>query len=195
MCGTARNDARAIPIFSRKECFGKEQPMGHIVMTLLVRRQPVENADCRYAVQITFPREMSPGGMTSLTSARLIQVRGIKSTASETMDYRPEQWRAADLSEQAQYASQFGGNPRPWYCVMRSLCRSVYDYPGSGHKESNNGQVWTGTELLDEEWKTQRKMRQKCEEELDAEWQARVSPSSAASARFRTEATGSEACL
>ena len=72
--------------------------------------------------------------------------------------YRPEQWRAADLAEQAQYASTFGGNPRPWYCVMRTLCRSVYDYPGSGHEESNNGQVWTGIDLLDEEWKTERKM-------------------------------------
>jgi hypothetical protein len=168
--------------------------MEHIVMTLLVRRQPVENADCPYAVQITFPREMSPGGMTSLTSARLIHLRGTRSSVSETLDsYLPEQWRAADLSEQARYASQFGGNPRPWYCVMRSLCRSVYDYPGSGHKESNNGQVWTGIDLLDEEWKTERKMHEKCEEELDAEWQARLSPSSAAPALFHTEATAPEA--
>ena len=149
--------------------------MGNIVMTLLVRRQPGETAECPYAVQITFPREMSPGEMTSLTSARLIHRRGIRSTASETIDsYHPEEWRAADLSEQAEFAVEFNGNPQPWYCVTRSLCKSVYDYPGSGDKDTNNGQVWMGVENLDKEWKTERKMRQKCEEELDAEWQARV---------------------
>ena len=149
--------------------------MGNIVMTLLVRRQPDENADCPYAVQITFPREMSPGEMISLTSTRLIHKRGIRSPAHETIDsYRPEEWRAADLAEQAEYVVQFSGNPQPWYCVMRSLCKSVYDYPGSGDKETNNGQVWNDMENLDKEWKTKRKMRQKCEEELDAEWKMRV---------------------
>jgi hypothetical protein len=149
--------------------------MGNIVMTLLVRRQPEENADCPYAVQITFPREMSPGEMTSLTSTRLIHKRGTRSPVPENMDsYRPEEWRAADLSEQAHYAAQFNGNPRPWYCVMRSLSRSVYEYPGSGDKDTNNGQVWAGMEDLDREWKTKRKMRQKCEEELDAEWRMLV---------------------
>lgn len=149
--------------------------MGTVVMTLLVRRQPVENAECPYAVQITFPKELCPGEMTSLTSARLIHRKGSRSTASETIDtYRPEEWRAADLPEQAQYAADFNGNPRPWHCVIGNLCKSVYDYPGSGEKDTNNGQVWTGIEDLDEEWKTERKTRRKCEEELDAEWKNRV---------------------
>jgi hypothetical protein len=149
--------------------------MEHIVMTLLVRRRPGENTECPYAVQITFPKELSPGEMTSLTSARLIHKRGNRSTVSETIDsYRPQEWRAADLSEQAHYAAQFNGNPRPWYCVMRSLCKSVYDYPGSGDKYTNNGQVWAGMDKLEKELKTERKMHQRCEEELEAEWKMRV---------------------
>ena len=145
--------------------------MGSIVMTLLVRRRPGRNAECPYAVQITFPAEMSPGEMTSLTSVRLIHKRGVSSMPSETLDsYHPEEWRAADLSEQAEYAAHFQGNPRPWYCVMRSLCKSVYDYPGSGDKITNNGQVWAGTEELEREWKEKRRIRRRCEEELDAEW-------------------------
>ena len=148
--------------------------MEHIVMTLLVQRKPGSNPECPYAVQITFPREMSPGEMTTLTSTRLIHKKGTRSPISENKDsYRPEEWRAADLSEQAQYAAQFNGNPRPWYCVMRSLCKSVYDYPGSGDKDTNNGQVWASMEELEKEWKTKRKMRQRCEEELDAEWNRR----------------------
>ena len=157
--------------------------MGNIVMTLLVRRQPSREDACPYAVQITFPREMSPGEMTSLTSARLIHPRGILPVTSETDSYRPEQWRAADLSEQAQFAVQFNGNPQPWHCVTRSLCKSVYDYPGSGDKDTNNGQVWTGTEALEKDWKNGRKMRQKCEEELDAEWRIRFDGGQAAVAR------------
>jgi len=148
--------------------------MGNIVMTLLVRRQPEENAECPYAVQITLPKEMCPGEMTSLTSARLIQKRGTRSLASETIDsYQPEEWRAADLSEQTQFAACFNGNPQPWYCVIGSLCRSVYDFSGSGDKNTNNGQVWTGIENLDRDWKTG-KAHKKCEEELDAEWNMRV---------------------
>ena len=46
--------------------------MEHIVMTLLVRREPGDSAGCAYAVQMTFPKELSPGEMVSLTSARLI---------------------------------------------------------------------------------------------------------------------------
>jgi hypothetical protein len=150
--------------------------MGNIVMTLLVRRHSNGNADCPYAVQITFPREMCPGGMTSLTSARLIHGKGVRSPASEPMDcYSPQEWRAAELSEQAQFAVQFGGNPRPWYCIMNSLCKSVYDYPGSGDKDTNNGQVWTSSESFDQEWKAQKKIRQRCEEELEAEWQTTFS--------------------
>jgi hypothetical protein len=144
----------------------------HIVMTLLVRRQAEKDSECPYAVQMTLPREMSPGGMTSLTSARLIHKRGMRTTASETIDsYHPQEWRAAELSEQAEYAAQFNGNPQPWFCIMRSLCKSVYDYPGSGDKVTNNGQVWTGIETLDTEWKKEKKVRRRCEEELEAEWE------------------------
>jgi hypothetical protein len=146
--------------------------MEHIVMTLLVRKRPGGNTECPYAVQIAFPRELSPGEMTMLTSARLIHKKGMRTTASETIDsYRPQEWRAADLSEQAEYAAQFGGNPLPWHCVMRSLCMSIHDFPGSGDKDTNNGQVWAGMGTLEKEWKTARKMHQRCEEELDAEWE------------------------
>jgi len=149
--------------------------MGNIVMTLLVRRQPEDNAECPYAVQITFPRELCPGEMTPFTSARLIHENGVRSPASETThSYHPEEWRAADRSEQAHYAVQFKGNPEPWYCIMGSLCKSVYEYPGSGDEETNNGQIWTGIEDLDREWKTGRKAHKKCEEELDAEWSIRL---------------------
>jgi hypothetical protein len=149
--------------------------MGNIVMTLLVPRQPREDAECPYAVQMTFPKEMCPGEMVSYTAARLIHRKGSRSTASETIDtYHPREWRAADLSEQAEYAAQFNGNPQPWYCVIGSLCRSVYDYPGSGDKDTNNGQVWMGIESLEKEWRTGQKTRRKCEEELDAEWNMRV---------------------
>jgi hypothetical protein len=153
----------------------KEQPMGNIVMTLLVRRQPPENTEFPFAVQITFPKEMCPGEMSSFTSVRLIHKNGIRSTASETIDsYHPQEWRAADPSEQTQYTVHFNGNPRPWYCVIGSLYKSVYDYTGSGEEETNNGQMWTGIEDLDREWKTGWKAQKKCEEELDAEWSMRL---------------------
>ena len=149
--------------------------MGNIVMTLLVRRQPEENAECPYSVQIAFPREMCPGEMTPFTSARLIDRNGARSPASETIhSYHPQEWRAASLSEQAQYGVQFNGNPKPWYCIMGSLCKSVFDYPGSGDEETNNGQVWTGIEDLDREWKTGGNAHKKCEEELDAKWSIRL---------------------
>jgi hypothetical protein len=109
--------------------------------------------------------------MTSLTSARFIYRGGFQPLSSEAMEsYRPQEWRAADCTEQAQFAARFGGNPRPWHCVMRSLCRSVYDFPGSGDQDSNNGQVWADTPELETEWKTQGRMRQLCAEELEAEW-------------------------
>jgi hypothetical protein len=150
---------------------GREQPVGNLVMTLLVRRTHEDNADCPYAVQITFPREVSPGNITSLTSAHLIRKSGIRSTASETIEsYRPADWRAADRSEQGEYQAHYHGDPKPWYCVMRSLCRSVFDFPGSGDRDNNNGQEWPGIESLGEEWNAEGRMRQRCEEELDAEW-------------------------
>ena len=67
------------------------------------------------------------------------------------------------------YATQFNGNPQPWYCVTRDLCKSVYDYPGAGDKDTNNGQIWSEIENLDRELKTERKMLKKCEEELETE--------------------------
>jgi hypothetical protein len=152
--------------------------MGKIVMTLLVRRQQSENAGCPYAVQICFPKELSPGEMTSLTSVRFIRRKGPGSSDTEFMDsYHPDEWRAADLSEQARYVLDHNGNPQPWYCVMRTLCKNVYDYPGSGDWYTNNGQAWPSMEILEREWKTEHAMHRKCKEEQDAEWNMRIEES------------------
>jgi len=186
MCATALTSLEQFPTFvaMAKSFVRKDGAMENIVMTLLVRRRPEENAECQYAVQMTLPREMCPGEITSFTSVRLIHKKGIRSPSSAAIDsYDPEEWRAADLGEQALYAAQFGGNPSPWYCVTRNLCKSVYDYPGSGNKDTNNGQVWQGVENLYRELKTERKMLKKCEEELDAEWNMRVALETKTTAR------------
>ncbi len=149
--------------------------MDKIVMTLLVRRVPEENAKYPFAVQISLPRELTAGASLFPTAARLINNKGIMASVSETLDfYHPHEWRAALLNEQASYAAAFNGNPKPWYCVMRSFTKDVYDYPGSGDREKNNGQVWAEIDDLDEVWSTEPKLRGKCQEELDAEWNKRV---------------------
>ena len=108
--------------------------------------------------------------MTSLTSVRFIRGKELRSPATEFMDsYHPDEWRAADLSEQARYVLDYNGNPQPWYCVMRTLCKNVYDYPGSGDRETNNGQAWPGMEILEREWESGHTMHRKCQEEQDAE--------------------------
>ena len=56
---------------------------------------------------------------------------------------------------------------------MRSLTKSVYDYPGSGDKGQNNGQVWEGIRT-DDGWSTERSLRNKCREELDSDWDKRI---------------------
>ena len=149
--------------------------MDKIVMTLLVRRVPEANAKYPYAIQISFPKELSPGATFPPTAARLINSMGDRASVLETMDfYHPHEWRAALLSEQAQYAATFNGNPKSWYCVMRSLTMNVYDYPGSGDRERNNGQVWDEIDNSGNEWSTERILKGKCQEELDAEWNRRI---------------------
>ena len=149
--------------------------MGNIVMTLLVRRVPEENARCPYGVQISLPKELTPGEILSLTSVRLISTNGVKASMFETMDsYHPHEWRAASSSEQTQFAAKFNGNPPPWYCVMYSLSKNVYDYPGAGDKNWNNGQVWADFASSDMAWTTGQNLRGKCQEELDAEWNKRM---------------------
>jgi hypothetical protein len=146
-----------------------------ITMTLLVPRKKIENAPYPYAVQIVVPKGQTPGMRTSLTSVRLIHQSGSRATGLETMDtYRPNEWRAAALSEQSQYAIEFRGNPKPWFCFMYSLTTSVYDYRGAGDKNSNNGQQWLEIENLDKEWEAEREMRNNHEEVLAAEWNRRI---------------------
>ncbi len=149
--------------------------MDRIVMTLLVRRRPQKNAACPYAVQIAVPRELTPQKMSSLTSVRLLHQNGSRATAMETLaSYRPEKWQAAAVTEQTLYAAKFKGNPPPWYCLIYSLSTSVFDYPRSGNKETDNGQQWPEIENLDKEWEAEREMRNRCEEVLDAEWKRRM---------------------
>jgi hypothetical protein len=145
--------------------------MDQIVMTLLVRRNPEAAARWPYAAQIALSVELAPGEMTTVTSVRLITNQGAKSSILAAMDfYHPHEWRAASLAEQADYVVRFNGNPRPWYCVMRSLCKNVYDYAGAGDRDTNNGQVWKETASTGNEWKTARRLEQSCHEELEADW-------------------------
>jgi len=144
------------------------------MMTLLVRRNAQEKTDYPYAAQIVFPKELNPGETTPLTSVRLIDKSGNRETMLRSLEsYHPQEWRAATLAEQAQYAATFNGNPQPWYCVMYSSSESVYDYPGSGDKDTNNGQQWS-IENLESDWKVEARMRQRCEEERSDEWNRRI---------------------
>ena len=148
--------------------------MGKIVMTLLVRRKPRKKAVYPYAAQIVFPRELSHKKTTLLASVRLIDKSGRRASVLRSLEfYHPEEWRAATLSEQAHYAANFNGNPRPWYCVMYSTGRNVFDYSGSGDKETNNGQHWA-IEDLESDWKVEARRRQNREEEQGAEWDRRL---------------------
>jgi hypothetical protein len=72
--------------------------MSKIVMTLLVRRVPQEDAKYPYAVQVSLPQELIPSA-ASLTAARLINSKGAMASVFETLDfYRPHEWRAALLN-------------------------------------------------------------------------------------------------
>jgi hypothetical protein len=149
--------------------------MGEIVMTLLVPRQPQENNIYPFAVQMTFPIRLHPGEMISLTEIRLIDQNRRRVSAEKTlMFYDPEKWRAASFDEQAQYKSLNDGKPQPWYRSSRASSKSVYDYPGSGDKESNNGQVWSELENLESDWQAEREIREKFQEALDAERDRRL---------------------
>jgi len=154
---------------------GEVPAMDKIVMTLLLPRKKTKNVGYSYAVQIAVPKEMTSGMATSVTSVRLINKSGRRATALETMDsYHPEKWRAAGLSEQARFAADFNGNPKPWYSLIFSLSKNVYDYGGSGDKDTNNGQQWSEIENLDKEWQVEQEMRNRCEEVLAAEWNRRI---------------------
>jgi hypothetical protein len=149
--------------------------MGKIVMTLLVPRQPQNDGAHPYAAQMTFPIRLQSQEIISLTEVRLIDPTGRRVSAERTlMYYNPEKWQAASIDEQAQYRLRNGGNPRPWYRSSRASCKSVYDYPGSGDKDSNNGQVWSELESLDSDWEVEREMRQKFQDALDAERDRRI---------------------
>jgi uncharacterized protein with NRDE domain len=149
--------------------------MGEIVMTLLVPRQPEKNAIYPFAVQMTFPIKLRPGEIISLTEVRLIDQSGRRVSAERTlMYYNPEKWQAASFDEQAQYRFLDGGKLQPWYRSSRGSCKSVYDYPGSGDKDTNNGQVWSELENLDSDWEAEREIRQKFQDAVDAERDRRI---------------------
>jgi hypothetical protein len=149
--------------------------MGEIVMTLLVPRQPQKNEAYPFAVQMTFPIKLQPGETISLTEVRLIDQNGRRVSAERTlMYYNPEKWQAASLDEQAQYRRLDGAKLHPWYRSSRGSCRSVYDYPGSGDKDTNNGQAWSELENLDSDWETEREMRQQFQDAVDAERNRRI---------------------
>ena len=149
--------------------------MGDIVMTLLVLRQPEKNATYPFAVQLTFPITPRPGETISLTEVRLIDQNGRRVSAERTlMYYNPEKWQAASLDEQTQYRLLDGGKLKPWYRSSRGSCKSVYDYPSSGDKDTNNGQVWPELEDLDGDWEAEREIRQKFQDAVDAERDRRI---------------------
>jgi hypothetical protein len=178
MCSTVHN---LLPVscysFSDQESFSRFNNMdGKIVMTLLLPKKKLKQARFPYAVQMAIPKRLTPWGATSLISVRLIHKNGSRATALETMDhYDPKEWRAASLAEQRRYSFRFGANPRPWYSILYSLSGSVYRYPGSGNENINNGQEWSEEiESLENRWKTEQQMRNRCEEVLAAEWDRRI---------------------
>lgn len=149
--------------------------MGKIVMTLLVPRQTDKNATYPFALQMTFPIKLQPAEIISLTEVRLIDQNVRRVSAERTLlYYSPEKWQAASFDEQAQYRLLDGGKPRPWYRSSRGSCRSVYDYPDSGDKDSNNGQVWSDLENLDSDWEVEREMRERFQGTLDTERERRI---------------------
>lgn len=144
-------------------------------MTLLVPIQKDENAAYPFALQMTFPIKLQPREIISLTEVRLID-RNIRRVSADStlLYYSPEKWQAASFDEQAQYRLLGSGKPRPWYRSSRGSCKSVYDYPGSGDKDSNNGQVWPELESLDSDWEIEREMRQRFQDAMDAERERRI---------------------
>jgi hypothetical protein len=148
--------------------------MDKIVMTLLVRRDSEESSQCHFAVQMAMPKTPGPGERTSFASVRLINDNGVRSSMFPSIEFRPDEWRAATLGEQADFAASFGGNPQPWCCVMHRLSRNVYDYPGAGDTVINNGQVWADTGVSARGKKTARRLALRCQQELGAAWDGRL---------------------
>ena len=140
--------------------------MGKIVMTLLVRRRPQENADCPFAVQITLPRKMSPGEMTSLTSARLIHKEGFRSLSPRPWTRIARKNGARPITPSRRnscFDSAATRDPGIASCAASAAASTTI--PAPWDKETNNGQVWAEIEELKKEWTTKGKMRQLCEEE------------------------------
>jgi hypothetical protein len=169
MCNGEQNASARVCILQIDEV-EKDMPMDKIVMTLLVPRDPPRGAHQAYAVQITFPSELTPGKTTPLTSVRLIDYEREPGDLESLGLYRPDEWRAATLWEQAEYAAGHGGNLQPWFNILHSLTTSVYDFAGAGDKDSNNGQVWAEIATPRKRGWIRRGLQQRGEEEMYAEW-------------------------
>ena len=144
--------------------------MKNIMVTLLVPREQNKDALYPYAVQIDYPdRETQQRRIT----ARLIHQSGKRATWRVTrMYYQPKDWRAATVFEQAEYNLLMSGNPKPWYGGWSGYA-NVYDFPGAGDRNTNNGQiVWPEFENLDRDWEAERKIRQKFQDEQKVREQA-----------------------
>jgi len=144
--------------------------MHKIIMTLLVKRDSERASRYPYGVQMAFPKDLDLGEKASFASVRLISDQGVRSSMFPSIDFHPNEWRAATLGEQADFAATFGGNPEPWSCVMHSLSRNVYDYPAAGDKVTNNGQVWADSVMSPREWKIVRRLELRCQQEFDLTW-------------------------
>ena len=62
------------------------------------------------------------------------------SVLETTSSYRPHEWRAASLGEQAEFAMRFKGNPRPWHCVTAQPLEECLRLPGA----AATGKDWAG---------------------------------------------------
>ena len=103
--------------FDKKE----GQHMAKVVMTLLVPREKKRKTKYPYAVQMSWT-ETYPltGKEMPKVSVRLVVGSGdrkgqLESRQESVKNYRPEEWRAATLDEQAWCSGLLIGNPLPWY--------------------------------------------------------------------------------
>jgi len=144
--------------------------MENLVVTLLVPREKYKDCPYPYAVQISYFDHQT---QERRTTVRLIRLSGKRATWQLTRTYyRPEEWKAATVLDQAEYDLLMSGNPKPWYGSWSGY-QSVYDYQGAGDRETNNGQlVWPEIEGLDIRWEAEREIRQRFQDEQNARNQA-----------------------
>jgi hypothetical protein len=144
--------------------------MEKLVVTLLVQREESRNGVYPYAVQIG---SIDPRTQERHTTVRLIHKNGTRATWRVTRTYYcPKEWRAATRTEQSQCAALMHGNPRPWYGGWSGY-KSVYEFPGAGDEDTNNGQLaWPEIEHLDRAWEAEREIREKFMSERKAREQA-----------------------